>query len=320
MDWNTGCFAVSAFPESDSCSFVSIHGCIHREPRCEAMKTVLDVITATTAFFQKSGVESPRLNIEHLLAHVLKKRRMDLYMEFDRPLGEQELAPLRDLVRRRAQREPLQHLLGTVEFLGLTLKSDARALIPRPETEQLCELLTAHAAAPDCIWKSGRIVDVGTGSGCIALALASKLPDAHVTGLEASDDALALARENAALTNLAARVTFTKSNLLAAVEGPLDLIVANLPYIPTAELAVLQPEVQRDPGGALDGGADGLAIIRRLLPEAAAKMRSGGVLAMEVGLGQAAILAVEFPAHGFTDTKIVKDHQGRERFIFTTHG
>jgi release factor glutamine methyltransferase len=280
------------------------------------MKTVLDVITATTAFFQKSGVESPRLNIEHLLAHVLKKKRMELYMEFDRPLAESELAPLRDLVRRRAAREPLQHLLGTVEFLGLTLKSDARALIPRSETEQLCEMLTAT----DCVWKSGRIADVGTGSGCIALALASKLPDAQVTGLDASDDALALARENAALTNLAARVAFAKSELLAAIEGPLDLIVANLPYIPTAELAALQPEVHRDPSTALDGGADGLAIIRRLLPEAAAKLRPGGTLAMEAGHDQTAILAAELPAHGFSETKIVKDHQGRERFIFTTHG
>ena len=284
------------------------------------MKTVLDVITATTAFFQKSGVESPRLNIEHLLAHVMGKRRMDLYLEFDRTLGEAELAPLRDLVRRRAQREPLQHLLGTVEFLGLTLKSDARALIPRPETEQLCEMLAAQAGAADCIWKTGRIVDVGTGSGCIALALAAKLPDAQVTGLDASDDALALARENAALTGLASRVTFAKSNLLAAVEGPLDLVVANLPYIPTAELAALQAEVQRDPAVALDGGADGLAIIRRLLPEAAAKLRAGGVLAMEVGLEQTGVLAAELPAHGFTGTRILKDHQGRDRFIFTTHG
>jgi len=280
------------------------------------MKTVLDVITATTDYLRKSGVESPRLNIEHLLAHVLKKKRMELYMEFDRPLAESELAPLRELVRRRAQREPLQHLLGTVEFLGLTLKSDARALIPRPETEQLCEML----AAPDCTWKSGRIADVGTGSGCIALALAAKLPDTQVTGLDTSDDALALARENAALTNLSARVTFAKSDLLAGIEGPLDLVVANLPYIPTADIAALQPEVQRDPSAALDGGTDGLAIIRLLLPEAAAKLRPGGTLAMEVGHDQTAILAAEFPAHGFSETKIVKDHQGRERFIFTNHG
>ena len=284
------------------------------------MKTVLDVITATTDYFRNSGIESPRLNIEHLLAHVMGKRRMDLYLEFDRPLGEKELAPLRDLVRRRAQREPLQHLLGTVEFLGLTLKSDARALIPRPETEQLCEILAGQAAAPECIWKTGRIVDVGTGSGCIALALAAKLPGAQVTGLDASDDALALAQENAARTELAGRVTFMKSNLLAAVEGPLDLIVANLPYIPTAELPGLQGEVQREPASALDGGADGLAIIRRLLPEAAAKLRAGGILAMEVGLGQAAQLAAELPLHGFSAGRILKDHQDRERFLFTTHG
>ena len=284
------------------------------------MKTVLDVITATTAFFQKSGVESPRLNIEHLLAHVMGKRRMDLYLEFDRPLGEKELGPLRDLVRRRAQREPLQHLLGTVEFLALTLKSDARALIPRPETEQLCEMLVAQAKNADCIWEKGRIADVGTGSGCIALALANALPDATVIGLDASDDALALARENAECTGLSARVTFAKSDLLSGAEGPLDLIVANLPYIPTAELAALQPEVQRDPASALDGGADGLDIVRRLIPQAAEKLRSGGLLALELGLDQPAVMAVEFSAPGWRDTRIVKDHQGRERFLFTTHG
>jgi release factor glutamine methyltransferase len=277
------------------------------------MKTVLEVITATTAFFQKSGVESPRLNIEHLLAHVLKKKRMDIYMEFDRALTEAELAPLRELVRRRAQREPLQHLLGTVEFLGLTLKTDARALIPRPETEQLCEML----AADDCAWKGGRIADVGTGSGCIALALAHALPDARVTGLDASDDALALARENADRCGLTARVIFAKSDLLSAAVAPFDLIVANLPYIPTGELAALQPEVQRDPRAALDGGADGLDLIRRLLPQAAAKLRSGGTLALEVGLDQTVILSSEIPAHGFRDARILKDLQGRERFIIT---
>jgi len=284
------------------------------------MKTVLDVITATTDYFRNSGVESPRLNIEHLLAHVMGKRRMDLYLEFDRPLGEAELAPLRDLVRRRAQREPLQHLLGTVEFLGLTLKSDARALIPRPETEQLCEMLVTQAAEAGCPWKAGRIADVGTGSGCIALALASKLPDAQLFGIDASDEALALALENAVLTGLASRVTFIKDDLLSAAEGPLDLVVANLPYIPSGEIPALQSEVRREPVAALDGGPDGLATIRRLLPGAAAKLRPGGVLAMEVGLEQAGILAAELPAHGFSGAKILKDHQGRERFVFTTHG
>ncbi len=284
------------------------------------MKTVLEVISATTTYFQNSGVESPRLNIEHLLAHVMGKRRMDLYMEFDRPLGEKELGPLRELVRRRAQREPLQHLLGTVEFLGLTLKSDARALIPRPETEQLCEMLAAQSKNADCIWKCGTISDVGTGSGCIALSLANAMPDAKVTGLDASDDALALATENAASTGLAARVTFAKSDLLSAAEGPFDLIVANLPYIPTADLAALQPEVQRDPAAALDGGAEGLDLIRRLLPQAQAKLRGGGMLALEVGHDQTAILAAELSATNWRDVKILKDHQGRDRFLFANHG
>ncbi|MEO6742759.1 MAG: peptide chain release factor N(5)-glutamine methyltransferase, partial [Chthoniobacteraceae bacterium] len=264
--------------------------------------------------------ESPRLNIEHLLAHVMGKRRMDLYMEFDRPLSEKELGPLRDLVRRRAQREPLQHLLGTVEFLGLTLKSDTRALIPRQETEQLCEMLVTQAKHADCIWKSGSIADVGTGSGCIALALANALPESKVIGLDTSDDALTLARENAERIGLGTRVTFSKSDLLSAADGPLDLIVANLPYIPTAELAALQPEVQRDPRSALDGGADGLELVRQLMPQASAKLRSGGVLALELGLDQPAILAPEFSAPGWRDAKILKDHQGRDRFLFATHG
>ncbi len=285
-----------------------------------AQKTVLDVITATTAFFKKGGIESPRLNIEHLLAHVLKKKRMDLYIEFERPLAESELAPLRDLVRRRAQREPLQHLLGTVEFLGLTLKSDARALIPRPETEQLCEMLASRAKDAGCIWKSGSIADVGTGSGCIALALAHAMPEAKVIGLDASDDALALAKENAELTGLSARVTFQKSDLFSAAEGPFDLIVANLPYIPTAELAGLQPEVQRDPAAALDGGPDGLDLVRRLLPQAQAKLREGGMLALEVGHDQTAVLATELSENGWRDVKILKDLQARDRFLFATHG
>jgi release factor glutamine methyltransferase len=275
------------------------------------MKNVLEVIQSTTEYFRKNGVESPRLNIEHLLAHVLGKKRMDLYLEFDRPLGERELAPLRELVRRRASGEPLQHLLGTVEFLGHTFKSDARALVPRPETEQLCEMLL-QSPAPK------RVIDIGTGSGCIALSLALGWPEAQVEGVDISEDALSLARENAAQVGLSDRVRFHRSDLLSAVEGTADLIVANLPYIATEEIAGLSAEVQRDPHLALDGGPDGLRLIERLADEASHVLR--GRLALEIGHGQGAATAEILRARNFQDIKVAADYQGRERFVFAIYG
>lgn len=279
------------------------------------MKTVLEVITATAGYFAKNGVESARLNIEHLLAHVLGKKRMDLYLEFERVLTDAELTPLRELVKRRASGEPLQYLLGTAEFLSHSLLCDRRALIPRPETEELCEMLVAEAKVDACSWKSGRVVDVGTGSGCIALALAAACPDARMTGVDVSDDALALARENAVRLGLAERVIFEKSDLLAGVDGPLDLVVANLPYIPSAELPGLQREVLREPHTALDGGADGLTFVRPLIAQAAEKLAPGGRLAFELHLGQPAAVAAML-GEKFCDVRTARDHSGRERFVF----
>jgi len=275
------------------------------------MKSVLEVIQATTTYFQKSGVESPRLNIEHLLAHVLGKKRMDLYLEFDRPLSDKELEPLRALVRRRASGEPLQHLLGTAEFHGRSFLSDSRALIPRPETEQLCELVLATCPAQ-------HILDVGTGSGVIALPLAAAWPEAKVEAVDLSPDALALARENALRLGLAERVHFTQSDLLAGVSGTFDLIVANLPYIAREEIPTLSREVQRDPLSALDGGADGLEIFRRFLPQAAQHLQ--GRLALEIGRDQAKPLADLLTAHNFQDIRSQTDYQGQDRFVFATYG
>ena len=275
------------------------------------MRTVLDVIQATTPFFQKNGVESPRLNIEHLLAHVLGKKRMEIYMEFDRPLGDQELEPLRALVKRRAAGEPLQHLLGTAEFHGRTFACDGRALIPRPETEQLCEIVLAEG-------KPVRVLDIGTGSGVIALTLAAEWPEAQVDAVDISDDALALARENATRLGLAERVRFARSDLLAEVTGEFDLIIANLPYIDSAEIPQHPREVRHDPLSALDGGARGLEIFQRFVPQAARHLR--GRLALEIGHDQAAALTALLAAHNFQDIRTQTDYQGRNRFLFANYG
>src|SRR5438309_2282032 len=157
--------------------------------------TLLDVLRSTTAYFEKRAIESPRLNAEHLLAHVLQRKRIELYLEFERTLTEAELAPLRELVKRRGQGEPLQHLLGTVEFCGLTFGCDKRAMVPRPETEELVELLVSEISDQK---SDVRVIDVGTGSGVIALSLATKFPEAKIHAVDISEDALALARENAA--------------------------------------------------------------------------------------------------------------------------
>jgi release factor glutamine methyltransferase len=276
--------------------------------------TVLEVLNAATDYLRKQGIESPRLNAEHLLAHVLaKKNRIELYLEFERTLGESERAPLRELVRRRSEGLPLQHLLGTVDFLGFIFATDARALIPRPETEQLVEFVLAEGAFD-------RIVDVGTGSGVIALSLALKRPDCAITACEISPDALALARENAERHGLADRVTFLESELLSAAPGPFDAVVANLPYIPSAEIASLSREVRHDPALALDGGADGLDLIRRLAAEAAAKLAPGGLIALEIGHDQASAVGEILAQHIFRDISPRRDYQGIERFLIARHG
>jgi release factor glutamine methyltransferase len=278
------------------------------------LKTVQEIITATAGYLQKHGVESPRLNAELLLAHVLGKKRIDLYLEFDRPLGERELEPMRDLMKRRAGGEPLQHLLGAIEFHGRSFLCDARALVPRHETEQLVELLLALPAKP------ARVLDAGAGSGVIALTLAAEWPDAAVDALDISPHALALACENAARLGLAERVHFLLSDLFSAVTGQYDLIVANLPYVPAAEIASLSPEVRRDPLPALDGGPDGADVIRAFLDQARAHLRPGGAVALEIGAGQAQMLVEHLRLLGYNQIRATADYAGINRFLFANYG
>jgi release factor glutamine methyltransferase len=277
--------------------------------------TVLEILQSTTAYFKKREIESPRLNAEHLLAHVLKQKRIELYLEFERVLAESELAPLRELVRRRGQGEPLQHLLGTVEFDGSVFRCDKRALVPRPETEQLVELLSSRIEN-----RESRIVDIGTGSGVIALSLAARFPEARVTATDISDDALALARENAARLGLTSRIEFLRGDLLICVSHVYDLIVANLPYVAASDRETLSREVLRDPEVALFGGERGDEVVRRLIEAAPAKLKPGGLLALELGLGQADDLAALMAEKNYHDIRKEADYAGVTRFLFGRYG
>ena len=278
--------------------------------------TVLEVLQSTSAYFKKRGVESARLNAEHLLAHALGRKRIELYLDFDRVLAEAELAPLRELVRRRGLGEPLQHLLGTVEFCGHIFLCDRRALIPRPETEELVELLIAETGNR----KPERILDVGTGSGVIALCLAVALPEAVVHALDSSKDALALARENAARLGLAERVEFIESDLLTAVTHGYDLIAANLPYVAESERGQISREVLHDPAAAVFAGATGEEVMRRLIETAPAHLNTGGLLALEIGIGQAESLAVFLAERNYRDISQRHDSAGVTRFLLARYG
>ena len=281
----------------------------------EQQISVLEVLQSTAAYFKKREIENPRLNAEHLLAHALGLSRMELYLEFERALGETELGPLRELVRRRGEGEPLQHLLGTVEFCGQTFLCDKRALVPRPETEELVELVAARIQN-----RESRIVDVGTGSGVIALSLAKRFPEATIYGVDVSEDALRLAQENAARLGLMERVQFRKSDLLEELPQRFDLIVANLPYVSTRDRHSLAREVLHDPEVALFAGEAGDELVRRLIEQAPAHLQPGGFLALEIGLGQADALRQFLAQKKWRDIDTKNDYSGASRFMFARYG
>jgi release factor glutamine methyltransferase len=272
---------------------------------------ILDVINKTAPYFEKNGIESPRLTIELLLADVLKKKRLELYLEFERELDDKTLENLREMVKRRISGEPVQYITGEAEFCGLKFAVDRRVLIPRPETELLVE-----AAAER---KPSKIVDVGTGSGCIAVALAKRLPAAEITGIDASPEALQVAAANVHRHDLEKNVRLLPGDLLEALPDSFtaDAIVSNPPYIASGELAKLPREVKDfEPVHALVAGEDGLEVIRRLVIDAKRFLSSpNGFVALEMGAGQRAAVEQLFVGADYTVAQVLKDLQGHERVI-----
>ena len=277
------------------------------------------MVQRTTVFFAKSGVPNPRLDAEWIVAHSLNVSRMDLYLQFERPLEENDLAPLRDLVCRRNNREPLQHILGFADFAGLRIACDGRALIPRPETEELIEILTSDI--DPC--SVARILDLGTGSGVLALALAKNFTAADVLAVDASEKALKLAQENAVANGLAERVRFLRSNWfenLSRSEGRFDLIVSNPPYLSQEEWESTEPEVREyDPKLALVSGEGGSALLIAIMKDAPKHLRKGGLLAMETGESHHDLLTEQAADNGYFDSRRLCDLSKRPRFFLARH-
>ncbi len=298
--------------------------------------TVLEILNRTKVFFEKKGVPDPLLDAQYIISHGLKmKSRMDLYLNFEKPLTPTELDVLRPLVARRANREPLQHIIGNTSFRGFTIKCDPRALIPRPETESLVDM------AKDALKGVEKpfIVEIGTGTGAIAISCAKEIADAKVLATDISEEALALAQENAKVNNLSdastssATLSFAKGDLLEAVTAEtikkatgdvfgetstkIDCLIANLPYIPDSEKGKLQPEVDKfDPALALYGGPDGLTLVRKLLQQTEGKLSVGAPIFLEIGSEQAEVLRNEASNYPWLEfTGIHKDYCDNIRFV-----
>ena len=280
------------------------------------MKTLLETLQSGTAYLEKRGVDEPRLNMEHLTAKVLGCTRMDLYLSFDRPLEESQLSPLRDMTKRRGNREPLQHILGNVEFMGKEFLSDKRALIPRPETEELVGILFdkyKNKKGPS------NICDVGCGSGVIGISLACHWPDSNIEMIDLSDQALELTEENIQSLELdSSRFNLINNNLLEGLGKRFDLIVANLPYVGSREIESLEPELKYDPVTALDGGESGLSLIEELIVQAKSNLNNGGVLALEIGDDQSSEVVQFMNDNGYKDIESLKDLSHIERFVIAT--
>lgn len=282
--------------------------------------TVLELLRWTTGHFGDKGIDSPRLDAEVLLAHALGIRRLDLYLQYDKPVVPEERAAFRELVRRRAtDRVPVSLLTGEKEFWSQTFRVTADTLTPRPDTETLVEAALAQmpeAAAEDAPPRPVRVLDVGTGSGAIALSLARERPNAEITATDISSKALQIARLNADELRVGENVRFLEGSLFEPVRGErFDLIVSNPPYLARQAAESLDPELAHEPELALFGGNDGYAVLRPFAAEVEEMLTPGGYVAVEVDPGQAVAVAGWFVEAGLGEIETLRDLAGRPRVV-----
>ena len=279
------------------------------------MRSIREIQQRTIAYFEQHSVPNAKLDTDLIMAHCLGVKRLDLYLDLERPLTDVQLDVLRPLVKRRALREPLQHIIGSVEFAGVTLAVDKRALIPRQETEELFLYACEHARE-----RPERILDLGTGSGALAIALAKKYPQAQVTAVDVSPEALSLARENS-IANLSEKtVKFTRSNWYDSLpeNEKYDIIISNPPYLSRGEMTSAEPEViNHEPHVALQSGEDGLDDLRIIVAGARDRLATGGLLALEAGIAHNKAL-IQMAKTEQLEGKCIEDLSGRPRFLLAT--
>lgn len=277
--------------------------------------TVARVLNWSVAFLAEHGSDSPRLDAELLLAHSCGCRRIELYTNYERPLTMPERSRMRDLVQRRAAAEPVAYLIGYREFFGLDFEVNAAVLVPRPDTETLIRETLDVLKASD----SARVLEIGTGSGCIAVSLAVNYAGAMFDAVDISPDALAVARRNAEKHRVSDRIRFVESDLYENVQGAFDVIVSNPPYVTSAEYETLDADVKdHEPAAALVGGVDGLDIVRRIVDGCASHLETNGRLILEIDDRQAEAVAALLTEQGFATVRIERDLSGHQRVVHGT--
>jgi release factor glutamine methyltransferase len=284
------------------------------------MHQLLEILRLAERYLAEGGAERPRLEAEHLLAHVLGRSRLDLYLEFDRLLNEAELEPFRELLRKRRQRVPCQYLIGETEFYGLPFAVDERVLIPRPETEHLVEAALERLKAIETAG-SPAVYEIGTGSGCVAVAIAHEEPRCRVIASDVSAGALEVARANATRNGVDGRITFLEGSLFGPYvrdgTSPADMVVSNPPYVSHDEWDALPEEIRLfEPRQALDGGPDGLATIREIVAGSPERLTPGGWLLLEVGRTQAqTVIGLMADTGALGELETIRDYGGVERVV-----